>query len=64
MVHRSANENLYGINIDFDNFEIEFDSLINPPRNREDGYPRAGRIIADPNRRQQIERIVKKWINI
>ena len=27
----------------YDTGEIEFDSLINPPRNREDGYPRVGR---------------------
>ena len=27
----------------YDTGEIEFDSLINPPRNWEDGYPRVGR---------------------
>lgn len=36
----SNNRDLYGINILLDDFEIEFDSLINPPRNREAGFPR------------------------
>lgn len=30
----SKQQSLYGINIYYDNGEIEFDSLINPPRNR------------------------------
>lgn len=42
------NKNLYGINILLDDYEIEFDSLINPPRNREAGFPRVGRDVADP----------------
>lgn len=60
----SNNKNLYGINITFDPYEIEFDSLINPPRNRDDGYPRAGRTVESPERRKEIERIVKKWIEM
>ena len=60
----SSDKNLYGINILFDEKEIEFDSLINPPRNREAGYPRAGRTVADPAARQKIEEIVNKWIEM
>lgn len=60
----SSDKNLYGINILFDEREIEFDSLINPPRNREAGYPRAGRTVADPVARQKIEEIVNKWIEM
>ena len=60
----SSDKNLYGINILFDEREIEFDSLINPPRNREAGYPRAGRTVADPAARQKIEEIVNKWIEM
>ncbi len=60
----SSQKNLYGINILFDEKEIEFDSLINPPRNREAGFPRAGRIVADPVARQRIEEIVNKWIEM
>lgn len=60
----SANRDLYGINIDFENLEIEFDSLINPPRNREAGYPRAGRTVASPEARRRIEEVVAKWIEI
>ena len=58
----SRQQDLYGINILFDSWEIEYDSLINPPRNREDGYPRVGRYVADPEKRKKIEEIVKKWI--
>lgn len=53
---------LYGINIYYDNGEIEFDSLINPPRNREAGYPRVGRGVADPKARERIVEVVSKWI--
>lgn len=53
---------LYGINIYYDNGEIEFDSLINPPRNREAGYPRVGRGVADPKAREKIVEVVNKWI--
>ena len=53
---------LYGMNIYFDNGEIAFDSLINPPRNREAGYPRVGREIADPKAREKIVVVVNKWI--
>lgn len=58
----SSQSNLYGINIYYDNGEIEFDSLINPPRNREAGYPRVGRGVADPKAREKIEEVVDKWI--
>ena len=58
----SAQSSLYGINILFDDYSIEFDSLINPPRNRAAGYPRAGRTVADPAARKKIEKVVSKWI--
>ena len=58
----SDQSHLYGINIYYDNGEIEFDSLINPPRNREAGYPRVGRGVADPKAREKIEEVVDKWI--
>ncbi len=60
----SKNTDLYGINIDLDEFEIEYDSMINPPRNREAGYPRAGRTVANPHVREKIQEVVKKWIDI
>ena len=53
---------VYGINILYDLWEIEYDSLINPPRNREAGYPRVGRYVADPEARKKIEEVVNKWI--
>ena len=56
----SAQSSLYGINIYYDTGEIEFDSLISPPRNREDGYPRVGRYVADPAAREKIEEVVRK----
>ena len=55
---------LYGINIYYDSGDIEFDSLINPPRNREAGYPRVGRYVADPIARKKIEGVVEKWIEL
>lgn len=58
----SKQQFLYGINILFDDWEIEFDSMINPPRNREAGYPRGGRYVSDPAMREIIEEIVDKWI--
>ena len=58
----SEQKNLYGYNILYDGWEIEYDSLINPPRNREAGYPRVGRYVADPEARERIQEIVKKWI--
>ncbi len=62
LLEKGSNQKfLYGINIYYDG-EIEYDSMINPPRNREAGYPRAGRGVADPNARQQIEEAVNKWI--
>ena len=60
----SKQTSLYGINILYDLWEIEYDSLINPPRNREAGYPRAGRDVADPSARKKIEEIVNKWIQM
>ena len=60
----SAQESLYGFNIFFDPFEIEYDSLINAPRNREAGYPRDGRGVSDPAARAKIEEIVRKWIQL
>ncbi len=59
----SAQKSLYGFNIYYDG-EIEFDSMINPPRNREAGYPRVGRDVADPVAREKIKEIVNKWIQI
>lgn len=58
----SKQTSLYGFNIIYDDWEIEYDSLINPPRNRDAGYPRAGRTVADPAARERIEEIVEKWI--
>lgn len=59
----SKQYSLYGINIYYDG-EIEFDSMINPPRNREAGYPRVGRGVADPKVRAKIKEVVNKWIEI
>ena len=60
----SKQTDLFGINIIFDLWEIEYDSLINPPRNREAGYPRAGRYVADPSARKKIQKVVEKWIQM
>ena len=57
----SAQKDLYGFNIYFDG-EIEYDSIINAPRNREAGFPRSGRDVADPEARKKIKEIVDKWI--
>jgi len=57
----SDQRSLYGFNIYFDG-EIEYDSMINPPRNREAGYPRVGRDVADPAAREKIREIVGKWV--
>ena len=59
----SDQRHLYGFNIYYDG-EIEYDSMINPPRNREAGYPRVGRDVADPVAREKIKEIVHKWIQI
>jgi len=59
--HGSNQSNLYGINI-LDDGQIEFDSLINPSRNSEAGFPRVGRYVADPEARQKITEVVKQWI--
>ena len=58
----SRQSSLYGFNILLDDWEIEYDSLINPPRNRNAGYPRAGRTVADPAARECIREVVDKWI--
>ena len=62
--HGSDQHSLYGINLLYDEHEIEYDSLINPPRNREAGFPRAGRDVADPKARKAIEEVVLKWIEL
>ena len=59
----SDRTSLYGFNIWYDPFEIEYDSLINAPRNHEAGYPRDGRGVADPAARERINELVAKWIN-
>ncbi len=59
----SDQRSLYGFNIYFDG-EIEYDSMINPPRNREAGFPRVGRDVADPVAREKIRELVEKWIVI
>ena len=53
---------LYGFNI-YDDKEIEYDSLINPPRNRDDGFPRGGRDVYSPEKRKIIEELVDEWIS-
>ena len=60
----SEQRNLYGFNILYEDGEIEYDSLINPPRNREAGFPRAGRDVADPIAREKIKEVVDKWIEL
>ena len=62
--HGSQQKYLYGINILYDDHEIEFGSMIKPPRNREAGYPRVGRYVADPAAREKIEQVVNKWIDL
>ena len=57
----SEQKSLYGFNIYYDG-DIEYDSMINPPRNREAGFPRVGRDVADPVARERIRELVKKWI--
>lgn len=59
----SSQKSIYGFNIIFDPWEIEYDSIINAPRNREAGYPRDGRGVSDPAARKKIEEIVNKWIH-
>ena len=59
--HGSDQKSLYGFNVYYDG-EIEYDSMINPPRNREAGYPRVGRDVADPIARDKIKELVDKWI--
>ena len=55
-------KNLYGINIYYSDGMVEFDSAINPPRNRDAGFPRVGRYVADPAARERIMEVVAKWI--
>ncbi len=61
LTNGSKQVSLYGINI-YEGNEIEYDSLINPPRNREDGYPRGGRNVSSPEKREIIKEIVDRWI--
>ena len=58
----SKQQSLYGINIMLNDGEVEFDSIINPPRNREAGYPRVSTYVADPKARKRIVKVVEKWI--
>lgn len=58
----SDQRDLYGFNIYFEPFFIEYDSLINAPRNRADGYPRDGRGVSSPEARKKIEEIVHRWV--
>ena len=57
----SLQKSLYGINI-YEGNEVEYDSLINPPRNRDDGFPRGGRDVSSPEKRELIKEIVDIWI--
>lgn len=57
----SLQRNLYGINIFMDG-SIEYESMINFPRNHDDGYPKAGRFVGDPKKQEIIEEIVDEWI--
>ena len=57
----SSQKALYGFNIYFDG-KLEYDSIINAPRNREAGFPRSGREVADPQARAKIKEIVQRWI--
>ncbi len=57
----SEEKYLYGINI-LDDGEVEYDSLINITRNRDNGYPRGGRTVADEGIRVEIDKIVALWI--
>ncbi len=57
----SEEKNLFGINI-LDDGEVEYDSLINITRNRDMGYPRGGRTVADEETRKEIDKIVEIWI--
>lgn len=58
----SEQKSLYGFNILYDDGEIEYDSLINIPRNRDFGMPRVGRGIANPEAKEIIKEIVDEWI--
>lgn len=58
----SKQQYLYGINIIFDDGMIEFDSIINAPRNRDAGYLRECRYVADPIARKKIIKVVEKWL--
>lgn len=60
----SRQENLIGFNIYYDDKEIELDSNINPPINKKLGYPRAGRIITEPNTVKIVNDIIRKWVDL
>lgn len=57
----SEEKYLFGINI-LDDGEVEYDSLINITRNRDMGFPRGGRTVADEATRCEIDKIVGLWI--
>lgn len=58
----SNQKDLFGFNIYFDDGELEVDSNINPPRNAELGFPRAGRLVTEPNTVAKIESIVFRMV--
>ncbi len=62
LTNGSKQDSLYGFNVYYDDKEIEYDPLINPPRNRDDGFPRGGRDVSSPEKRERIREIVDKWI--
>ncbi len=57
----SKQSSLYGFNI-YEGKKIEYDSMINPPRNRDDGFPRGGRDVSSPEKRQILKEIVDEWL--
>ena len=61
MANGSAQSSLYGFNVYYDG-EIEYDSMINPPKNKAAGYPRIGRDVANPVAKEKTREIVERWI--
>jgi hypothetical protein len=64
LANGAAQDGLYGINIIFDDYEIEFDSIINIARNKQNGYRTVGRYVEPESMRNEIVRVVKKWIEL
>ena len=58
----SEQKDLYGFNILYDDYEIEYDSMINIPRNRDLGYPRGGTTLQDTEMCEKIREVIEKWI--